>query len=184
MNRIFLTLASLSILLLVAAFSIGLNIGDAAARDPAVQKTVSMHMLVAMGALIFSMLLHAIVFTYFIGTGRWIEETSEAYELSKDYLRENQKRKYRLFTLIVISMTLLVVTGALGALADPASPMGNDGWMGIPSDVFHLICAGITLAVSLLVYLSEYQNIVRNGELINEVMQHVNRIRKERGLPV
>ncbi len=83
MKRIFLTLAVLANAVLVTALFFGLWIGDPNTRDLVIQRRVSTHMLIGLGALTFATLVHAILFTYFMGTGRWLEETSRAYSLDK-----------------------------------------------------------------------------------------------------
>src|ERR1700690_3195758 len=72
MVRIFLPLAALSICSLVFAMILGLTIDDP--KVLAAQAGVQYHFLAALAALVFATLVHAIVLTYFMGTGRWIEE--------------------------------------------------------------------------------------------------------------
>ena len=74
----------------------GLNISDTAVSSPEIQQQVGTHMLIGLGTLTFAALVHAISLTYFMGTGRWVEETSRAYKLPTDFHDENQKIKYRL----------------------------------------------------------------------------------------
>ncbi|MBS0265896.1 MAG: hypothetical protein JSS02_28455, partial [Planctomycetes bacterium] len=81
MTRIFLSLAIFTSVGLFVALGLGLAIGDATQRDLAVQSRVTVHMLTGAAALVFSMLVHALVVTYFMGTGRWLEETCNAYKL-------------------------------------------------------------------------------------------------------
>ena len=122
-KRIFLTLATITLLLFGLAIVLGLNVGDARSLDPQVQRQISTHMLTGLAALTFATLVHAISFTYFMGTGRWIEETSKAYSLPESYFERNQKLKYGMLPGVTISMILLITTGALGAVADPETPM-------------------------------------------------------------
>ena len=94
-KRIFLTLAFVTFVFLTLTIVLGLNIGDSKSLDPATQSKVSTHMLVGLGTLTFATLVHAISLTYFMGTGRWLEETSRAYSLDDSWHSENQKIKYR-----------------------------------------------------------------------------------------
>ena len=64
MSRIFSSLSVVSTILLVAALVFGLNIEDA--KELANRGAVSNHMLMALGALVFAVLVHAILLTYFI----------------------------------------------------------------------------------------------------------------------
>ena len=184
MTRIFLALTSCSTLLLIAAFVLGLSIGDPTARDAAVQLWVSYHILTALAGLVFASLVHALFLTYFMGTGRWMEETAGAYSLPNHWRRENQSLKYRILLAISGAFVLLLATGAFGTAADPASPVGFQGWAGLSAATIHLLLASITVAVNLLVNVWELQAIQRNSRLIEEVLAEVKRIRTERGLPV
>jgi len=114
-KRIFLTLAMVSTVLLVGAFVLGSSITDAKEPTEAAQAVVRRHFLTALGALVFAALVHAIVLTYFMGTGRWMEETSRAYRLDSAWLNENRSLKYRTVTAMSVCMLLLIVTGGFGA---------------------------------------------------------------------
>ena len=74
-----------------------------------------------LGALTSATMVHALLFTYFMGTGRWIEETSQAYSLPIEWYRQNQRIKYGILPGILMSFLMLVMTGSLGAVADPAT---------------------------------------------------------------
>lgn len=184
MNRIFLPLCGLSSILLVAAFVLGLQIDDPKVLDRGVQAGVSYHFLTALAALCFATLVHAVVLTYFMGTGRWLEETSQAYRLPPEYYGESQQIKYRVVPLMVGCFVLLLTTGALGAAADPGSPAQFVGWLGVSAATWHRLLAMITLAVNLLVNYYEYAALFRNGEIVDTVLREVRRIRLEKGLAV
>jgi len=181
-TRIFLTLSALGIGLLATAFLLGLNIDDPRVRDLTVQKGISLHMMTGLGGLVFSALVHAIVITYFMGTGRWIEETSRAYKLSGEAHAENQKIKYRLMPLITGCILLLILTGGFGGAADPASPVNFQGWLGLSPAAMHLSIAALAIALTLATHIREFHAIERNGAIIESVMSEVRRMRSERGL--
>lgn len=184
MARIFLPLAGLSAFFLVVAMSLGLMIEDPRVGSAAVQSSVQYHFLAAVGALVFATFVHAIVLTYFMGTGRWIEETSSAYQLDPDLHRRSTRIKYRTIPLMVVCFLLLLVTGALGAAADPASPWQAKGWGGMSPSTIHLIAALTTIAANLLVTCCEFVALERNGEIVDQVLAEVRRIRLEKGLAV
>jgi len=183
-SRIFLTLSMAATAILAFAFFLGLGIDDPKAHEA--QSSVSNHMLCGVGALICVTLVHAIVFTYFMGTGRWLEETSRAYHLKEDWYATSKKLKYRVLPGITGAFLLLLITMIFGALADPASSTGSGfkGLAGLPPDTLHLTLAIVTITANLLVNLHEFRSIERNGEVIEEVMNEVRRIRTERGLAV
>jgi len=173
-SRIFLTLSGLANAGLLWSAGLGLAIGDAAKDGSA----VGWHMLVAIffGA-IAAMLVHAIALTYFMGTGRWIEETSEAYKLPGEARRENIKLKYRVIPWMVGCILLILGTGSLGAIADPASNMEFQS-----APTVHMTLAMLTVVVNITASFVEWSCIRANGQLVDAVVEEVGRIRRERGL--
>jgi hypothetical protein len=119
-----------------------------------------------------------------MGTGRWLEETCTAYRLGDDWQTGSKNLKWQLYPAMVMSLLLLIVTGAFGGAADPASAVGFKGWGPVTAAQVHLAVAGLTLAVNAAVNIAEYLALSRNGRLVNEVLQEVRRIRTERGLEV
>ncbi len=177
MTRIFLVLASLANGLLIVTLVLGLQIGDARSPEAATTGALGVHFLVALGTAILVLLVHAVVLTYFMGTGRWIEETSAAYQLGEEPRRQNIRLKYRVLPGMVLCIGLVVATGALGAIADPASHTKLAG-----AATIHFWLAAATLAVNLTVSWIEWDGIHRNARIVNEVIDAVRRIRRERGL--
>jgi hypothetical protein len=184
MTRIFSTLAICAQLALGAAFWLGWHIGDARAHESAAQTRVDVHFLSGVGALVFALLVHALVITYFMGTGRWLEETAAAYRLPASSQSRSRDLKWRLYPAIVASLTLLILTGALGAAADPASAVGFRGIGPWTAAEVHFIAALVTLGINAAVNVYEYLALCRNGRLVEETLQDVRRIRTERGLEV
>ena len=183
MKRIFLTLALLASGLLILAIVLGLNIGDAKVLDKATQSQISTHMLVGLAALTFATLVHAISLTYFMGTGRWLEETSNAYSLGDSWYKESQKIKYRTLPGMTCCIGLLISTGALGAVADPATPLSLDGFLGMTGSQLHFLGAVLTAIVNLLTNLVQFAAISKHSDIVESVLGEVRRIREERGLP-
>ena len=184
MTRIFLTLTVLSTILLFVAFWMGSSIGDPRLADPEVQASVSRHFLMGMAALMFSCLVHALVLTYFMGTVRWMEETTAAYRLSEHWQQQCRTLKYRTIPPMTVCILLLIITGAFGGAADPASTVKFGGWGDVSPATIHLLIAVTTVSINLLVNLKEYQAINRNRQMIDEIVEEVRKIRVERGLPV
>jgi hypothetical protein len=184
MTRIFTTLALCSTLTLLAALWLGLGIGDATVRDSAVQSRVMVHFLTGVAALVFAVLVHALVITYFMGTGRWLEETCRAYHLGDSWQARSRELKWRLYPAIVATLLLLIGTGALGGAADPASAVGFQGIGPLTAAQVHLSVAIVTLLVNAAVNIFEFLALRRNGLLVLEVLAEVRRIRIERGLEV
>jgi hypothetical protein len=178
MKHIFLTLAIFSTLLLAAAYVLGLTIDDPQAGGYAPQPGKGLHVLTSLFALLSAALVHAIWLTYFMGTGRWMEETCRAYALSDDYQRENRSLKYATVPALFAAFLLLLAAGGLGAAVDTSVDFG-----GYSGPLIHLMVASIALGVNLAVNLLEYATIAQNHALIERVMHEVRQRRTERGLP-
>ena len=159
-------------------------IEDPKVRSATVQAGVQYHFLAALAALVFATLVHAIALTYFMGTGRWIEETSTAYRLDPKLHAQSTAIKYRTVPFMVLCFVMLVMTGAFGAAADPASPMQSRGWGGISASTIHLIAALATVAVNFFVTWLEFRALEQNGEIVDRVLAEVRRIRLKKGLAV
>jgi len=186
-KRIFPTLAVLANITLLFAFVKGWQIGDPmqlGGRDAVINSRIGSHILIGLGALTGATLVHALLFTYFMGTGRWIEETSRAYSLSGEWHRQNQKTKYGILPGICISFLMLVATGALGAVADPATPISLEKSLGINDSTLHFTVAISAWIVNMIVNATQFIAVTRNSAIIEAVLAEVRRIRLERGLPV
>lgn len=184
MTRIFSTLAILSTAALWTTFWLGWRIGDATSREMVVQGRVTVHFLTAVGALCFAVLVHAFVLTYFMGTGRWMEETCQAYHLGDDWQLRSRELKWRMYPAMVGGLLLLIVTGAFGGAADPASAFGFKGFGSLSAAQVHLTVAVLALIWNAGVNFLEFRALQRNGALITEVLEEVRRMRVERGLEV
>lgn len=164
-------------LLLAVTLALGWRIGDPRTLDPATADAVALHFLVALGSCLLAILVHAVALTYFMGTGRWIEETSSAYSLGDAARRENLRLKFRVIPGMVVCFLLVLATGSFGAIADPASTMNLSG-----ASTIHFTLAVTLLVANVLVSWLQYRCIVRNGLVVNEIVAEVHRIRREKGL--
>ena len=187
MKRIFLTLAVLANLSMIIALVLGLQIGDPMKNgglDPEVNARLGTHILIGLGALTGTMMVHALLFTYFMGTGRWLEETSAAYKLAPEWYQRNQKIKYGIFPGILVSVLMVITTGSLGAVADPATAVSLEKFSGMSDATLHLAMALCTCLVTLMINFTQFIAIARNSAIVEGVLAEVRRIRIERGLPV
>jgi len=184
MTRVFLSLAILANASLMAVFWLGWRIGDARVSDPSVQRDVAWHVLAGMSGLVFAILTHALVLTYFMGTGRWLEETCRAYQLSDSYQASNRAMKWRMYPAMVGALLMLIGTGALGAAADPASAVAFRGVGPLNAAQVHMSMALLTLLVNVAVNALEFAALGRNNVLVNLVLGRVRDIRLARKLPV
>ncbi|MFN5299386.1 MAG: hypothetical protein ACK5HA_13870 [Planctomycetaceae bacterium] len=184
MNRIFMSLALLSALALSYSFWLGWSIVDARTPTAAAQAEVTRHLLFAVGSLTFAVLVHALVLTYFMGTGRWLEETCNAYRLGSEAQQTSRDMKMRLYPGLTLCLVLLITTGGYGAAADPASAFGFQGYGPFTAAQVHLGIALLTIVINLVVYWFEFLALRRNGRIVDQVLQQVRQIRLDRGLPV
>jgi hypothetical protein len=177
MTRIFLTLTVIGNLLLAGTFLLGMNIDDAGSLTETARHQVTWHFLTALGSAMLAMAVHAIALTYFMGTGRWIEETTAAYKLGETARKANIRLKYRVLPGMIGCILLIIVTGAFGAIADPAS---NSQMPSAP--LIHFSLAVATLLANLFVSTLEWSAIEQNGKLVDGIVVEVRRIRAEHGL--
>ncbi len=178
MTRIFATLAILGNLGLALVFGLGWVIADSP-LSVEVRDQMATHFRVALLGLPVAMLVHAIGLTYFMGTGRWVEETCAAYKLGPEFRARNIQLKYRIVPGMMLCIGLMLATGALGAMSDPASSSYTESGKAI-----HFGLAIATVLANLLVSWVEWRSIDQNGLLVNAVMDEVRRMRRERGLDV
>ncbi|MFV0446478.1 MAG: hypothetical protein ACK5Q5_23135 [Planctomycetaceae bacterium] len=177
MNRIFLVLALIANALIALTLALGWRIGDPRGLDPATADALALHFLVALGTCILVLLVHAVALTYFMGTGRWIEETCEAYSLGDEARRANIQLKFQAIPGMVVCFLLVLATGAFGASADPASTTSISR-----ADLIHFTLAVTLLTTNAIVNWWQYRCIARNGQIVNEIVDEVRRIRREKGL--
>ena len=179
MARIYPSLAATSLVLFLVAVVLGLSIGDLYAEiDELTWRLRGVHMLTGTAAALGVVLVHSIAVTYFIGTSRWCKEVTETYKLNNEPVRRSTQLKRKTFPWCVLGMLTVVGVGALGAASDPGTGRPDTmWWAGI-----HQIGAFAGLILVAWTYLKAWQNIVENQLVIEQIVQSVSKIRKERGL--
>ncbi len=174
MTRIFTTLAVLNTVGLLASFGIGvaskLRDGVHQPEDP----TYGYHFLLGLTVAFLTLLVHCLVFTYFLGTGRWVKEVGLAYGLPDEALpRLTRELKRGTFPPALVAMLITIATAAAGA----AAHVGAWHW------TVHATAAVLTLLINGWAFAVEYHALRTNAGVLEEVMREVDRIRAERGLP-
>jgi hypothetical protein len=174
MTRIFLTLASANGLLLFASFVLGiLSKWHDSLNNPS-DPTFWLHFLFGLSSELFTLLVHCIIFTYFLGTGRWVKEVKQAYDLPDDpWPKLTRDLKRRVFPPALWAMLTAIATGAAGAAAQVQI---------IPWH-FHATFATLTLVVNFWAYGVEYRCLSINAHVLDQVLEGVERLRAQRGLP-
>jgi hypothetical protein len=174
MKRIFTAFAMLHGLALTASVLSGtvskLNGGVLRPYEP----TYKLHFLLGLATAVLTLLLHCLIFTYFLGTGRWVKEVGLAYGLPDALLpRQTRELKRRAFPPALFAMLITIATAAAGQGAQlEVWPWG-----------VHATLAGLTLIINGWAYIVEYRCLSENTAVLDAVMQEVDRIRAEQGLP-
>jgi hypothetical protein len=181
MSRIFFTLAFLSLALLVAALVMGLTMGDLYAKPEPSDATylwASRHRLTGGAAALGVVLVECLAITYFIGTGRWCREVVETYRFDPAPLAASNRLKRSTFPWAVMGMLAVVGVIALGAAADPATLRLNTK----PWAYWHLIGACLGIVFIAWTYLVGWNNIIAHHAILEQLVDEVGRVRRERGL--
>src|SRR6476620_2499151 len=180
MTRIFLTLASLSVILLIAAMMMGLSMGDLYERPVPTHETLhwaTFHRLTGVAAALMVVFVESVVVTYFIGTSRWCKEVIEAYQLDRSPVLASNRLKRRTFPWALVGMLGIVAVIALGGAADPASLQPNTkAWTN-----WHLVGAFLGIGLVAWTYLVAWNNILANHAIMTVLVAEVSHIRKDRG---
>jgi hypothetical protein len=181
MTRIFLSLASISIILLVIAMMMGLSIGDLYAKPMASAETLqwaTRHRLTGIAAAIVVILVESIGYTYFVGTSRWCKEVIDTYQLDPAPVVQSNRLKRRSFPWALTGMLCVVGVASVGAASDPATMHPNtQAWAS-----WHLTGAFLGIAFIAWTYVVIWNNIVANQTITNQIVVKVKRYRDEHGL--
>ena len=172
MTRIFSTLAAIVTLSLLV--TIGFGFWSMALEVTMFKKDIYLiHFCLGLFSSIAILLVHSIIFTYFLGTGRWVKEVAIAYKLADEPLPKlTRELKREVFPAALFAMLIGIVTAAAGA----GRQLEEWHW-GI-----HLTLAFATLAINLWAFTVEFRCVSINAGVLDAVLDEVDRIRAERGL--
>src|SRR5687768_6447077 len=118
MTRTFSILAALIVLLLFAAMSLGFfSFALEADEYPQLKKDVFiLHFYIGLVTVLVILLVHCLIFTYFLGTGRWVKEVTLAYQLPDEPLHKTTRElKRQTFPPALFSMLSAIAVAAAGA---------------------------------------------------------------------
>ncbi len=172
MARTFRTLAVLLTLAILGAILVGfwsmLTPGRPADKDEFVVH-FTCGLLTAIGIL----LVHCLIFIYFLGTGRWVKEVTLAYGMPDEpWHKRTRELKRATFPPALFSMLIGIAAAAAGAGAQ------LQAW---PWYV-HMTLGLLTLLINLWAFRIELRNVAENAGIIDAVMREVDRIRAAQGL--
>ncbi len=175
-SRILIHLAGINLAALLATFVVGvLSWLRGGIHDDSVV-SYELHLYLALFSLIFNLGLHCLVFIYFLGTGRWVKEVALAYQLPDEPLpKTTRELKRKTFPPALFAMLVPIAAAAAGM----ANIHQHVAW----AANLHLGMALCTLLVNVWALRIEYRNVTTNATVIDRVMQEVERIRAEKGLP-
>lgn len=166
MHRIFLGLAVTDGTLLLVTFGIGLFVPSGQGGF-----VHDLHFLVALLTIVLTLMVHGVVYTYFLGTGKWVKEVVRVYQLPDWVDAQAVRNKRRAFPFVIWGMLLIGATAWLGAAADTIRGFGG---------LWHFIAASATIAFTIGAFGFEYASIVSQARLLLEVQSQADRLRLAR----
>lgn len=174
MTRIFTTLALANAAALVLTYAFGWwSKLTGGIIDPD-SRLYLLHFLFGLFTGVGTLLVHCLIFTYFLGTGRWVREVTLAYALPDEPLYKRTRDLKR--EIYPQALTAMLVTIAAAATGQGVQQMG---WPWI----LHFGMATVALLVNLVAFYREYLAVTENATILDGVLREVDRVRAERGLP-
>jgi NhaP-type Na+/H+ or K+/H+ antiporter len=174
MTRIFLTLAAADFLALTLTFALGCWSKLTDGLHAATGSAYLLHFLCGLFTAVGTLLVHCLIFTYLLGTGRWVKEVTLAYDLPDEpWHKRTRDLKRQTFPPALAAMLVTIATAAAGAGAQ------LQAW---PWQV-HFSLGVATLLTNAWAIRLEYRNVRINARTLDEVLAEVDRVRTERGLP-
>jgi hypothetical protein len=174
MIRIFSAMAIANGMALLLSFTFGLiSMWTGGLTDPG-SNTFHVHFLCGLFASVATLLVHCMIFTYFLGTGRWVREVTLAYDMPDAPLyKTTRELKRKTFPPALFAMLATIATAAAG---------GGRQLHDWPYQL-HLIGAIVAILINLWAYWVEIRSLLTNERVLTEVYAEVERVRAERGLP-
>lgn len=179
MTRTFTILATLLAILLLSSYGVGWWTFSIP-TDEAVRKNdlFFVHFCLGLGTAIVGLLVHCLIFTYFLGTGRWVKEVSIAYQFAgrlndTDLPKTTRELKRIVFPPALYAMLIVIAAAAAGAGAQLKA------W---PWPV-HAGLATLTLLINFWAFKVEYDCLTANARVLSAVLDEVDKIRAAQGLP-
>lgn len=112
---------------------------------------------------LFTCLVHSIVFTYFIGTGKWIkEEVAKARLKAEDWIPQTKQFKMKTSPLALYSIILILITAFLGASVQNNASAALY-WL-------HKSAAYLTLVFNIFSFYIEGKVIAENSKLLEKAL--------------
>src|SRR4051794_28430940 len=174
MTRTFIILAVILSILLLVTFGVGWWSFAIPEAEATVKKDVFLtHFYLGLATAIVGLLVHCLIFTYFLGTGRWVKEVGIAYKFNDaDLPKTTRELKRRVFPAALYAMLICIATAAAGAGAQlQAWPKWVHATLGV-----------LTLLINFWAFRIEFDCLASNARVLNSVLDEVDRIRAAQGL--
>src|SRR4029079_2179514 len=114
-------------------------------------------------------------FIYFLGTGRWVKEVAIAYRIPDEpWPKLTRELKRGTFPPALFSMLIAIAAAAAGTGAQ----LELKAWPWY----LHMTLGLLTLLINPWAFRIEIRNVTINAEIIDAVLQEVDRIRAANGL--
>jgi hypothetical protein len=149
-----LTIANLVALLAAAA------LGYMSAANPDWR---GYHLLAGALAALLCVAVHCVVFTYFVATAKWVQHAIATRSLDPALAAPTRSFKAMAFPAALLCMASVFAAACLGAARDA---LGTD-------PTWHHLTALGAIALNLAGAAVEYRAIVRNGQLIDDVLARI-----------
>ena len=157
MLSLFLALTAFNLLFLLLTAALGYALGGSDATQ--------WHALAGVIATMTCCAVHCVVFTYFIATAKWVRHAVTVKHLDPSLAAPTRSFKLQAFPAALVAMLSVFAVAVTGAAR--AS-------YGV-SPTYHHVLAWAAVAVNVLVAVTEYRAIARNGALIDGILAQINR---------
>ena len=142
-----------------------------------VRSRQTLHFLLGLLAVLVTLLLNSISLTYFLGTGRWCREVTEAYELDPiliDRSKQIKRRNYPWWMMVNCALLAIII---LGGASDPSANTTNSGIWVLPHRLVAI--AGTCLIASA--FLKQVGLVGEHYQLIDEILELVEEKTEQAG---
>lgn len=166
MIPLFLGLHAANLIVMSIVFVLGLGATSGPEHRPT--DLYAYHLAMGLAAGLLTTLAHLTVYTYFMGTSKWLHAAADkaGLDLHRFVVPAQQRKKYSL-RYAMAAIVLTMVTMFAGAGADPTvHPL----W---PAEA-HLALAAITILGNAFCAVGEYRLIRQQGRLMDDALAVVN----------